>query len=75
MGWVFGRSHPADEGLSRKERMALESERLFPSSTIRGRGRDARRAAKESSAAGFFSSGRKVHRGNHDGRVGRGWFS
>lgn len=75
MGWPFGRSHPSDEGLSKKEIRALENERLFPSSTIRGRGKDARRAGKESQAAGFFSSGRKVHRGNHDGRVGKGWFN
>jgi hypothetical protein len=62
MAWrPFGRSDPADEGLSRDEVMALESERLFPSTTIRGRGRTARREGSEARAHGFTSSGRKVH--------------
>lgn len=60
MGWPFGRSHPADEGLSRKEIQALEKERLFPSSTIRDRGKTAKRTGKEASAQGFFTFGRKV---------------
>lgn len=57
----FGRSAPEDEGLSRREILALESERLFPDSTIRKRAKDARRAGSEARARGFWSSGRAVH--------------
>jgi len=62
MTWrPFGRSCPADEGLTRDEVIALESERLFPMSTIRKRGRDAVRAGSEARARGFRTFGRGVH--------------